>query len=173
MITFYRVKSCVNLNWVHRSNSVTKIASRQCKTSPDCFCYVCGYYISGQHPSHKIVEGTKYWTAYRQYFGIGISDQDKSWAPHVICGCCRSILEGWLRGSGRLSSFAVLSVWREPKNHHDDYYCCMIKISKYRKVKERIAITYPSIFSFIAPVPHSDALPVPKAHHQMWVIFCG
>ena len=54
------------------------MASRQCKTSPDGFCYVCGYYISGQHSSYKIVKETKYWTAYRLYFGMDIGDQDKS-----------------------------------------------------------------------------------------------
>ena len=83
------------------------MASRQRKTSPDCFCYVCGFYISGQHSSYKIVKVTKYWTAYRLYFGMDIGDQDKSWAQHVICGSCRSNLEEWLRASGRVISFAV------------------------------------------------------------------
>ena len=98
------------------------MASGQCKTSPDCFCYVCGYYISGQHSSYKIVKGTKYWAAYRLYFGMDIGDQDKSWAPHVIGGSCRSNLEGWLRGSETVISFAVSRVWREPQNHHDGCY---------------------------------------------------
>ena len=39
-------------------------------------------------PSYKIVKGTKYWSAYRLYFGMDIGNQDKSWAPHVICGGC-------------------------------------------------------------------------------------
>ena len=138
------------------------MASRQCKTSPDCFCYVCGYYISSQHPSYKIVKGTKYCTAYRLYFGMNIGDQDKSWAPHVICGSSRSNLEGWLRGSGRDMTFAVPRVWREPPNHHDDCYFCM-DIWEYRKVKGRKAMTYPSIPSSIATVPHSDALPIPNS----------
>ena len=105
------------------------------------------------------MKGTKYWTAYRLYFGMDIGDQDKSWAPYVICGSCRSNLEGWLRGSGRVMSFAVPRVWKEPQNHHDDCYFCMINISKYRKVRGR-AMTYPSILSSIALVPHRDALPV-------------
>ena len=106
------------------------------------------------------MKGTKYWTAYRLYFGMGISNQDKFCAPHVICGSCRCSLEGWLRGSGRVMSFAVSRVWREPQNYHDDSFFCMINISKYRKVKGRKAMMYPSIPSSIAPVPHSDALPV-------------
>ena len=93
---------------------------------------------------------------------MDIGDQDKPWAPHVICGSCRSNLEGCLRGSGNVVSFAVPRVWKEPENHHDDYYFCMMNISKYRKVSGRKAITYASIPSSIAPVPHSETLPVPN-----------
>ena len=32
------------------------------------------------------------------YFGVLVGDQDKRWAPHVICKYCRRTLEGWLRG---------------------------------------------------------------------------
>ena len=121
------------------------MSSRGCKNSPNCFCYVCGfYYISGKHTTYKILKGTKYWTAYKLYFRMEINDQDKPWAPHVICGSCRSNLEGWLRGSEKVMSFAV-RVCREPQNHYDDCYFCMINISKYRKVSGRRAMTYPSI----------------------------
>ena len=136
--------------------------SRQCKILPDCFCYVCGFYISSKHTVYKIVKRTKYWTAYRLYFGIDNGDQDKLWTPHVICGSCRSNLEGWLRGSGEVMSIAVPRVWREPQNYHDDCYFCIINISKYRKVSGRRAITYPSTPSSIAPFPHSEALLVPN-----------
>ena len=93
---------------------------------------------------------------------MDIGDQDKPWAPHVIYGSCRSNLEGCLSGYGKVMSFAVSRVWSEPQNHHDDCYFCMINISKYRKVSGRRAITYPSIPSSIAPVPHSETLPVPN-----------
>ena len=72
-----------------------------------------------------------------------INDQDKPWGPHVICGSCRSNLKGWLRGSGKVMSFAVPRVWRELQNHHNDCYFCMINISKYRKVSGRRAMAYP------------------------------
>ena len=104
---------------------------------------------------------------------MDIDDQDKSWAPHVICGSYRSNLEGWLRGSGRVMSFAVPRVWREPQNHHDDCYFCNANISKYRKIKGRRAMTYPSTLSSIAPVPHRDAIPVPyspsNVSNFLWV----
>ena len=89
------------------------MSNRECNNSPNCFCYVCGFYISGKHTTYKIVKQTKYWTAYRLYFWIDIGGQDKPWAPHVRispghhCGSCRSNLEGWLKGSGKVMSFAV------------------------------------------------------------------
>ncbi|KAI6646990.1 hypothetical protein LOD99_8989 [Oopsacas minuta] len=138
------------------------MASRQCKNSPDSFCYVCGYYVGDKHVSNKISKEAKYWEAYRLYFGMSIGDQEKAWAPHVICGSCRSNLEAWLRGFARVMPFAIPRVWREPQNHHDDCYFCMVNIAKYRKVKGRRALTYPSIPSSIAPIPHSETLPVPK-----------
>ena len=138
------------------------MAGRQCKTSPDCLCYVCGYYISSQHSLYKIVKGTKYWTAYKLYFGMDIGDQDKSWAPHVICGSCRSNLEGSLRGCGRVMPFTVPRAWTEPQNHHNDCYFCMINILKYCKVRERRAMAYPSIPSFIEVIPYRFQI-----HRQM------
>ena len=83
------------------------MASRQCKNSPDSFCYVCGYYISSKEGSRRIEKGRKYYMAYRLYFGVAIGDQDKSWAPHVICGSCRVTLEAWLRGSRKAMPFAI------------------------------------------------------------------
>ncbi|XP_076035733.1 uncharacterized protein LOC143021852 [Oratosquilla oratoria] len=96
-----------------------------------------------------------------------MGDQDKPWAPHVICGSCRSTLEGWLRGTGRAMPFAIPRIWREPKNHHDDCYFCMIDVTKYRKVKGRQALQYPDIPSSRAPVPHDDSLPVPQPPENM------
>lgn len=138
------------------------MATRGCRNSPDSFCYVCGFYVGPKHVSHKIVKGAKYWIAYRLYFGMSMGDQDKPWAPHVICGSCRSNLDAWLRGARKAMPFAVPRVWREPKNHHDDCYFCMIDISKYRKVKGRKSLSYPSLPSSIAPVPHDDTLLVPR-----------
>ncbi|KAI6651196.1 hypothetical protein LOD99_5547 [Oopsacas minuta] len=59
------------------------MASRQCKNSPESFCYVCGYYIGDKHVSNKISKEAKYWEAYRLYFAMSIGDQEKVWAPHL------------------------------------------------------------------------------------------
>ena len=71
-------------------------------------------------------------------------------------------------------SFVIPRVWREPQNHHYDFYFCMINILKYRKVRGRRAMMYPSIPSSIARVPHSDASPIPSppsnVNNFLWVM---
>ena len=72
-------------------------------------------------------------------------------------------------------SFAVPRISIKPQNHHDGCYFCMINISKYCKVRGRRAMTYPSMPSSTAPVPHSDAFPVPSPPSDMsnflWVMY--
>ena len=45
--------------------------------------------------------------------------------------------------------------WREPKDHLNDCYFCMVNLKRIGK-KNRQSISYPSIPSAIRPVPHSD-----------------
>ena len=135
---------------------------RPCKIPSDCFCCACGYYISPQQKKHKVIPETKFFVAYKTYFGMKMGEQDKSWAPHFCCGSCRSTLEGRMRGSCKCMPFAIPRVWREPTNHHDDCYFCMVGISKYKKTKDRKKIVYPSIPSSIAPLNHGPELPIPQ-----------
>jgi hypothetical protein len=51
--------------------------------------------------------------AYELYFGCKTGDQDKPWAPHIVCANCAVYLRGWLKGSSM--PFAVPVVWREQK----------------------------------------------------------
>ena len=88
-----------------------------------------------------------------------IGDQDKTQSPHVCCKSGRLTLEGWLRGEIKCMPFAILRIWREPTNHLNDCYSCMVDVSRYRKSKDRRSIVYPSIPSSIAPVPHCEDLP--------------
>ena len=60
----------------------------------------------------------------------------------------------------RSMPFAISQIWREPTNHTDDCYFCIIDITKYRKGKSR-KLNNPSIAS-IAPVPHDQTLPIPS-----------
>ena len=91
-----------------------------------------------------------------------MGDQDNSRAPHFCCGSCRTTLEGWMRGSRKCMPFAIPQIWREPINHHDDCYFCMVDISKCKNKKDRKNIVYPSILSSIAPVNHGPELPIPQ-----------
>ena len=55
-----------------------------------------------------------------------------------------------------------LSTFYTTANHTNDCYFCMVDPSKRRTGKNAPAIiVYPSIPFSIAPVPHSDQLPVP------------
>jgi len=110
--------------------------SKQCKNSPGSFCYVCGYYVGGRHVSNKIVREANYWTASRLYIRMPIGDQGKAWVPHVICGSCRSNLEGWLKGSARIMPFAIPRVWRKPQNQHNACNLCTINIASIARSKE-------------------------------------
>ena len=51
-------------------------------------------------------------------------------------------------------------VWREPKNHFDDCYFCIMDFAGFYKNKKK-TWKYPNLESAIRPVPHSKELPVP------------
>jgi hypothetical protein len=139
---------------------------RACKLSPDSFCYICGYYIAAKQAKHTFTNGSKLCVAYNAYFGIPVGDEDKTWAPHFSCGSCRSTLEGWLRGSRKCMPFAIPRIWREPTNHHDDCFFCMVDLTNYKKPGDRRTIVYPNIPSSTAPVLHSEEYPIPAPPPQ-------
>lgn len=57
--------------------------------------------------------------------------------------------------------FAVPQIWRDPTNHHNDCYFCVIDLRQYNNIKNRRNLKYPSIPSSIAAVLHSDDVPIP------------
>ena len=57
---------------------------------------------------------------------------------------------------------AIPRIWREPTNHLNDCYFCMVNVSYYKKSKDKRSIVYPGISSSIAPVPHCEDLPIPE-----------
>ena len=68
---------------------------------------------------------------------------------------------GGIEKKKRAMKFAIPRIWREPTNHTNDCYFCIVDPSKRRTGKNAPAIVYPSIPFSIAPVSHSDQLPVP------------
>jgi hypothetical protein len=65
-----------------------------------------------------------------------------------------------MTGKKKCMSFAIPMMWREPTNHHNDCYFCLVNVQRHNK-KSKKQIVYPSIPSAIMPVPHGNDLPVP------------
>ena len=51
-------------------------------------------------------------------------------------------------------------VWREPQNHLNDCYFCIVKLSG-TNAKKKHCITYPNLPSAMQPIPHCGQVPVP------------
>ena len=134
---------------------------RSCLNHPDIFCYICGSYASKEQrkPISAFVK-----RAYFTYFGVRVEDQDKQWAPHIACKTCVEHLRQWINGKRRSLQYGVPMVWREPKNHHDDCYFCMVNIKGINRNNKRKWI-YPDLESARRPVPHSDEVSIPVFDH--------
>ena len=101
---------------------------RQYRNNPDVFCYICGEYMMAKH-RFNVRDFTK--RAYETYFGMKLGIQGKSWAPHKVCKHCTETLQVSLMRSG------APMVWREPKNHHDDCYFCIVDMSGWNQRKKK------------------------------------
>ena len=130
---------------------------RQCRNHPDVFCYIRGEYMLAKY-RFNVRDFTK--TAYKAYFGIKLGDQDKSWAPHKVCKQCKETLHCWTRVTATSMQFVVPMVWREPKNHHEYCYFCMVDITGWNQRKKKDWY-YPDIESARRPVSHCIEVPVP------------
>ena len=127
----------------------------KCTSDPDSFCYICGKFTIKKN--RRII--TKF--AYRAYFDLVLGDQDKSWAPHIVCNVCSCILSQFVGGNKRNFSFGIPMVWREPSDHSTNCYFCAIDTRGY-STKNCHSIKYPTnLESAFLPVPHSGDLPVP------------
>ena len=135
----------------------TSSSRRSCVNDPNVFYYICGEYTL-EHNQKLITNFVK--QAYLTYFKVKLGDQDKSWAPHIVCKTCFEHLRQWTKKQRKCLRFAIPMVWREPKDHYSDCYFCGIK-TKGSNRKNATSLTYPSLDSAIRPVVHSEELPVP------------
>ena len=131
--------------------------ARKCTNSADVFCYVCGQFTV-KSQKRRITALVK--RAYHLYFGCKLGDQDKSFAPHIVCATCAVTLRGWLAGTHSSMPFAIPMIWREQKDHVTDCYFCLTKVSGFSS-KSRQSIVYPNLQSAMRPVPHDPSLPIP------------
>ncbi|GBM90880.1 hypothetical protein AVEN_46374-1 [Araneus ventricosus] len=115
-------------------------------------------------PRLKPLRQTLTSTRDRDQFSIRqASNQDKDQAPHVCCRTCATTLSKWLHGKRKAMPFAVPMIWREPTNHIDDCYFCMVPPASggFTRKKKR-TIKYPNIQSALRPVLHAEGLPIPQ-----------
>ena len=130
---------------------------RSCKNSADVFCYICGEYIlqTNRKPITSFIQ-----RSYHAYFGMKLGDQDKSWAPHMVCKICTENLRQWTKGKKSHLKFGIPMVWREQKDHETDCYFCALDLTGINK-KNRNGLKYPDLDSARRPVAHCNDIPVP------------
>jgi len=128
---------------------------RNCKNKPDSFCYVCGHFTP---PKMKRKISKNVGDMYLEYFKCPLGDQDKNWAPHIVCVVCYSNLRQWKTGKLKAMPFAIPMIWREQRDHSTDCYFCLTD-TKGLNAKKRYAVKYPNLLSAIRPVAHSVELP--------------
>lgn len=130
---------------------------KKCNVDSKCFCYVCGCYIIGKI-GKNISKALR--DAYSYYFGFSVANTHKPWVPKLFCKACSTKLYKWSLGQEVYFSFLMPMLWREPKNHVDDCYFCLMnvvglnakKLSKYK---------YADVSSVSKPVPRTNNDPLP------------
>ena len=134
------------------------MATRGCINSPDCFCYICGYYTikKRQRNISDFVE-----KVYFAYFGIKLGNQDKSCAPHKFCSICVEELRQWFQGKKLSLRYGIPIFWREPENHSDDCYFCSCNVQGFN-LKNKKDISYSKNQSAIRPISYGPGVPIPS-----------
>ena len=125
-------------------------------THVDAFCYTCGCYTLNRQKRNISLFVKR---AYKAYFEVHLGNQDKQWAPHVVCHNCKEMLRDWTKGKCKGLPFRVPRIWHESNNHVTDSYFCMVNTTGVWK-KNRHKITYSNIPSAIRSVPHTEGVPV-------------
>ena len=139
------------------------MTARGCKYSADSFCYVCGEFFAKRTTKHCLNNCIRAGDACLAYFGMPVGDQEKRWAPHVICDYCRCTLRGLVNRRKKSYQFCsrlyLAQAFRSPYRLQVPYGGS----NKTKKGKNAPPIQYPDIASSIAPVPHNTTdLPLPQ-----------
>ena len=96
---------------------------RQCENKPDAFCYICGCFTLIRQ-RRNITSFVR--RAYKAYFGLALGDQDKKWAPRIVCHNCEEMLRDWTKGKCKGLPFEIPMTCREPTDHTTDCYSCLV-----------------------------------------------
>lgn len=80
------------------------------------------WWICCQKRQRSITDFVK--KAYYPYFGWKLGDQEKNWAPYIVCHTRDEYSQKWTQGKIKSLPFAIPIVWREPAS-------CLPKIKRY------------------------------------------
>ena len=112
-----------NINSVSDLNMASSSRTRKCKNKGDSFCYICGIYTLTRQRQNISLFVKR---AYKAYFHVPLDDQEKKWAPHIVCHNCEEMLRKCTKGKRKGLPFGISMVWREPKEHLTDCYFCLV-----------------------------------------------
>ena len=88
-----------------------------------------------------------------------LGNQNKAWAPHIVCKQCVEHLRQWTKKDRKSLRFGIPMIWREPKNHFDDCYFCAVN-TKGINPKNRNSLVCPNLESAIRPISHCNEIPI-------------
>ena len=103
---------------------------RKCKNDPNKFCYICGEYIIRREQVNisPLIEGRFF-----DYLKYKLGDQDKLFAPRVICRRCNSNLSSWDNHKIKKLPFSTPMAWSEQLDHTTDCYFCCARVASINR----------------------------------------
>ncbi|CAG9785945.1 unnamed protein product [Diatraea saccharalis] len=134
-------------------------SSRVCVNDPNHFCFICGEYMFKECRLNVTAFVNK---AYKNYFGHPLEMKNKPWIPQKVCKTCVEFLRLWTNKKRNKFRYQTAMVWKEPMNHHDDCYFCLVNITGINR-KNRAKWEYPCIRSAYRRVLSPNISPEPQA----------
>lgn len=140
---------------------------RVCVNDPNHFCFICGEYM---FKDCCLNVTTFVIGAYKNYFGHSLEMIDKPWIPQKVCKTCVEFLRLWTNKKRNRFRYETAMMWKEPVNHHDDCYFCLVNITGINR-KNRAKWEYPSIRSahrrVLSPIISPEPQPGPSQENSM------
>lgn len=130
-----------------------------CKGNINLYCYICGKFaikISRVDMSFDMKK------RYEAYFSLQVFE-NVDWAPKQVCRTCYNRLSEWYNGKIDQLNFGIPMIWCAPMQHDEqNCYACANHECYKRNRHSRKAINHVGAISGQLPIPHSEAVPVPK-----------
>lgn len=129
---------------------------KNCKSTLDNFCYVCGHFKSNSNKRKHGSISEDFKRLYQKYFDRPFITGE--WfMPKLVCKTCYNILFEWKRTQGKKQmNFDSPMIWTQPKNgEHDpsNCYACANFVPGQNTIKMRKHI-YKAVESAQIPKKH-------------------